>query len=454
MEIPVNKNEEYIVDIIDNGFEGEGIAKINGYTIFVPSAIKGERVKILILKTTKSHAFAKLIQIMDKSEDRAEVDCNSYKRCGGCNLRHIKYEKTLELKKDIVQNLVNKSLKKKIQVENTVGMEKPIFYRNKAQYPIGKDKEGKAIVGVFANRTHEIIEFKECQIQTKISQEIAKFIVEFINENNISVYDEKTGKGLFRHIIVKYGMKTDEVMCVLVCTSKNLPKEEELKERLLVKFPNIKTIVKNINKKNTNVILGNENIVIYGNGYIRDKLGDYIFNISAMSFYQINPVQTEKLYKLAIEGANLSKDDIAFDLYCGIGTIGIFAANYVKKVYGIEIVEQAIEDAKENAKINGIENAQFIAGDVEKTLGELIYVKEIMPDVVFVDPPRRGLDENTIENLLKIEPKKIIYISCNPATLVRDLSKLEEKYEINKITPVDLFPFTSHVENITILMKK
>lgn len=451
MEIPVNKNEEYIVDIIDNGFEGEGIAKINGYTIFVPNAIKGERVKILILKTAKSHAFAKLIQIIEKSKDRVEEDCTTYKRCGGCNLRHIKYGKTLELKKDMVQNLINKSLKKKLQVENTVGMENPIFYRNKAQYPIGIDKNGKAIVGVFANRTHEIIEFKECQIQTKVSQEIAKFIVEFINENNISVYDEKAGKGLFRHIIVKYGMKTDEVMCVLVLREKNLPKEEELKRKLLEKFPNIKTIVKNINKKNTNVILGNENIVIYGSGYIKDKLGDYIFNISAMSFYQINPVQTEKLYKLAIEGANLRKDDIAFDLYCGIGTIGIFAANYVKKVYGIEIVEQAIEDAKENAEINGIENTQFIAGDVENILGELIYDKKIVPDVVFVDPPRRGLDENTVENLLKIQPKKIIYISCNPATLMRDLSKLEEKYDIKKITPVDLFPFTSHVECVSVM---
>jgi len=454
MEIPVNKNEEYIVDIIDNGFEGEGIAKINGYTIFVPNAIKGEKVKILILKTTTSHAFAKLIQIMEKSEYRVEEECTTYKRCGGCNLRHIKYEKTLELKREIVQNLVNKNLNKELQVGNTVGMEKPIFYRNKAQYPIGKNKEGKAIVGVFANRTHEIIEFKECRIQTKVSQEIAKFIVEFINENNISVYNEKEGKGLFRHIVVKYGMKTNEVMCVLVCTNRNLPKEEELKNKLLTKFPNIKTIVKNINNKNTNVILGNENIIIYGSGYIKDKLGEYIFNISAMSFYQINPVQTEKLYKLAIDGANLSKEDVAFDLYCGIGTIGIFAANYVKKVYGIEIVEQAIQDAKENVKLNGIDNIEFKAGDVEKTLGELIYNKKITPDVVFVDPPRRGLDTNTVENLLKIEPKKIIYISCNPATLIRDLSKLEEKYDIKKIIPVDLFPFTSHIENVTILMKK
>ncbi len=333
-------------------------------------------------------------------------------------------------------------------------MENPFFYRNKAQYPVSTDKSGKAIVGVFANRTHEVIEFEECQIQTKISQEIAKFIIDFINENKISVYNEKTGKGLFRHIIIKYGMKTDEVMCIFVLSSDKLPKEEELKRKLIQRFPNVKTIVKNINGKDTNVILGNENIVIYGSGYIKDKLGEYVFNISAMSFYQINPVQTEKLYNMAIEGANLSKEDIAFDLYCGIGTIGIFASKYVKKVYGIEIVEQAIQDAKNNARINGIDNIEFTAGDAQKILVELIYDKKIKPSVVFVDPPRRGLDPNTVDNLLKIKPEKIVYISCNPATLVRDLSKLEEKYVIEKITPVDLFPFTSHVECVAVLGRK
>ena len=308
--------------------------------------------------------------------------------------------------------------------------------------------------GVFANRTHEIIEFEECKIQTKISQEIAKYIVRFINEKGISVYDEKTGKGLFRHILIKYGMKTDEVMCVLVLNNEKLSDENELKEKLINKFPNIKTIIKNINKKNTNVILGKKNVVIFGSGYIQDRLGEYIFNISTNSFYQVNPIQTEKLYNLAIEGAQLNKDDVIFDLYCGIGTIGIFASKNVKKVYGIEIVEEAIKNAKENAKINGIENIEFMVGDVEKTLDTLIYGKNIRPNVVFVDPPRKGLDTTTVGNLLKIKPKKIVYISCNPATLVRDLSKLEEKYNVNKITPVDLFPYTSHVECCSVLELK
>lgn len=454
MEIPVKKNEEYIVDIIDNGFQGEGIAKIDNYTVFVQGAIKGEKVKILILKTNSSHAFAKIIEIIEKSNRRKESDCNTYKRCGGCNLRHIEYEETLNLKKEIVQNLINKNLKQKINVDNIVGMENPFFYRNKAVYPIGKDKTGNAVFGVFANRTHEIIEFDECKIQTKISNEIAKEIICFINKNKLSIYDEKTGKGIFRHIIVKYGMKTNEIMCILVLNSNSFLKEEELVKRLIEKFPNIKTIVKNINTKNTNVILGNRNIVIYGNGYIQDKLGDYLFNISAMSFYQINPIQTEKLYNLAVENAGLYKDDIIFDLYCGIGTIGLFASKYVKKVYGIEIIKEAIEDAKENAKINNIENTEFVVGDVENAFKELIYDRKIIPSIVFVDPPRKGLDVNTVDNLLKIKPKKIIYISCNPASLVRDLRKLEEEYKIKKIIPVDLFPFTAHVECCSVLYLK
>ena len=243
-------------------------------------------------------------------------------------------------------------------------------------------------------------------------------------------------------------------MCVLVLNNEKLPKEKELKDLLINKFPNIKTIVKNINKKNTNVILGDKNIVIYGDGYIQDKLGEYVFNISANSFYQVNPVQTEKLYNLAIEGAKLNKEDIVFDLYCGIGTIGIFASKYVKKVYGIEIVKEAVDAAKENARINNIKNVEFIAGDVEEILDELLNTKKVKPDVVFIDPPRKGLDKKSIENLLNVKPKKLIYVSCNPASLVRDLKELEKVYEIKRIKPVDLFPFTSNVECVAVLQLK
>lgn len=452
--IPVEKNKEYIVDIIDNGYEGEGIAKVDNYTIFIPGAIKGEKIKILIVKTNASHAFGKVLEILKKADSRIESDCSTYKRCGGCNLRHIRYEDTLLLKQEIVKNLVNKTLNESIKVNKTIGMEKPFFYRNKAQYPIGYNKNGEIVTGVYAARTHEIIPMKHCSIQQPISEEITKWIINFMKENNIAAYNEKTGKGTIRHIVTKVGIYTNQVMCIIVTNEKNIPKEKELVKGLLEKFNNIITIVKNINSKNTNVILGKENILLYGNGYIVDKLGEYTFKISPLSFYQINPVQTEKLYNIAIQKAQLNKKDIMLDLYCGIGTIGIFASKTVKQVYGIEIVPQAVEDAKENAKMNNVSNIEFYCGDVENVLDEIVNKEQVKPNVIFVDPPRKGLDKKTICNILNYVPEKIMYISCNPATLVRDLKQLEEKYIIKEIQPVDMFPFTSHVECVVAMILK
>ena len=396
----ISKNEEYEVEIIDNGYNGEGIAKIDGFTVFVPNAIKGEVVKILIVKVLSSHAFGKILEIEKKSKFRQEIDCATYKRCGGCDLRHIKYEQTLKMKQNAVQALVNKNLKNKIEVKETLGMENPFFYRNKAQYPVGVNKDRKPIIGVFANRTHEVIPIKNCLIQNPKSEAIAKFILEFIKEKNISIYNEKTGRGFFRHIVIKVGIKTNEIMCIFVINGKKFPYEDELVEKLKQNYPEIKTIVKNINMKNTNVILGQENINLYGNGYIEDVLGEYKFKISPLSFYQVNPKQAEKLYNLGIEMAKVSKEDTVFDLYCGIGTISLFIAKYAKKVYGVEIVEQAIKDAKQNAKINNIENVQFIAGDTKIVLEDLIYKKGIIADIVIFDPPRKGLDNNSINNIL------------------------------------------------------
>jgi len=438
----IEKNNEYIVDIIDNGFEGEGIAKIDGFPIFIPGAIKGEKCKILIVKKLTSYAYGKILEILEKSENRVDADCTTYKRCGGCNLRHIKYEETLIMKQNVVQNLVNKALKNKLQVENVVGMENPYHYRNKVQYPIGIDKTGQPVLGVFANRTHEIIPMDKCLIQNEKSEEIAKFIFDYWCTKKYSIYDENTGKGLLRHIVIKNGIKTNEIMCILVINGEGFQEENDLVNTLTAKYPEIKSIVKNINTKNTNVILGGKNINLYGNGYIQDILGEYTFNISPLSFYQVNPFQAEKLYNIGVEAAGITKQDTVFDLYCGIGTITIFMSKYAKKVYGVEIIEQAIEMAKENAKINNIDNTEFIAGDVEKVLEDLIEKRKVNPDIVMVDPPRKGLDSTSINNLLKVFPKKIVYISCNPATLVRDLAKLEEKYEIKKIIPVDMFPFT------------
>lgn len=450
----VGKNKEYIVEIIDNGFEGEGIAKINDFTIFIPGAIKGEKVKILIVKVLSSYAFGKILEILEKSENRIEPDCKTYKRCGGCNLRHIKYQETLKLKQNAVQSLVDKTLKNKIRVKETIGMENPYYYRNKVQYPVGIDKNGKPQIGVFANRSHEIIPIEKCFIQNEKSEEIAKYIFELWNENNYTIYNEETRKGLLRHIVIKTGIKTNQYMCILVVNGQGFDNEKEFVSKIANKYKEIRAIIVNSNMKNTNVILGLENRTIFGKGYIEDKLGEYIFKISPLSFYQVNPIQAEKLYNLGIEKAMITKDDIVFDLYCGIGTISLFMSKYAKKVYGIEIVEEAIKAAKENAEINSVDNVEFIAGDVEKVLSNIIYDRKIIPDIVMVDPPRRGLDNTSINNILSIKSKRLVYISCNPATLVRDLAKLEEMYEVEEIVPVDMFPFTSHIETVTVLTQK
>ena len=442
----VKKNDELIVDIIDYGANGEGIAKINGYTIFVLGALKGEKCKIHILKVLKTHAFAKVIQIIEKSDKRVEPDCSTFNKCGGCDLRHITYSETLKIKQEKVQNLVNKMLKNKVKVNETVGMENPTFYRNKAIYPVTQDKK----VGIFAKRSHNIIPINECKIQTKISQEISKYILDNWKD---SIYDEETGKGLLRNIMVREGFKTDEIMLVLVQNGEKNVFETNSKlkiENVIKEFSKIKTIVINVNTEKTNVVLSRKNIIVYGNGTITNRLGEYEFKISPNSFYQVNPVQTEKLYNLAIKGAKLKKDDILCDLYCGIGTIGIFASKYVKKVYGVEIVEEAIKDAKQNAEINNVDNIEFIQGDVEVAFNKMLD-NGVKPSVVIVDPPRKGLDSKTVQNLCNLKLDRLVYVSCNPATLMRDLQVLEDVYKIGSITPVDNFCYSSHIECVAVL---
>jgi len=455
----IKKNDEIIVDIIDNGFQGEGIAKSEGITIFVPNVIKGERAKIKILKVASSIAYGKLVELIEKSDNRAEVGCETYLKCGGCNMRHIKYEQTLAIKKESVSNTLRKALGREIAIEEVIGMEEPLYYRNKLQYPVGKDESGAPVMGVFAERSHRIIPTYECLIQDRKSQEIANDLFNFIKENNIPVYDEESQTGTIRHIIIRRGKETNEIMITLVSNAEmivNEDVEKKMADYITSKYSEIKTIVKNVNKKNTNVILGYDksNVLLYGDGYIEDYLGDFKFIISPMSFYQVNPVQTEKLYSKAIEYASLTGTETIFDLYCGIGTIGIFASPKVKQIYGIETISEAIEDAKENAKINNIKNAEYYVGDVEEFLPQFIESQQIIPDVIFVDPPRKGCDRMAIDTLLKIEPKKIVYVSCNPATLARDISILEKKYNLEKISIVDMFPYTSHVECVSVLSLK
>ena len=452
--VPIEKNKEYIVDIIDNGFEGEGIAKIDDFTIFIPNAIKGEKIKILIVKVLSSYAYGKIIEIIEKSPNRVEIDCPTYKRCGGCDLRHVDYEETLNMKQNTVQNLVNKNLKTKIEVKSTWGMGNPYHYRNKLQFPVGVDKEGKPVIGVFANRTHEIIPIENCLIQNEKSVQIAKYVLDCIKKYNISVYNEKNQTGLVRHIVVKSSRYFNEYMVIIVINGDFLPFEKEFATDLFYACREICSIFVNINKKNTNVILGNKNKLIYGREYLEDFLGNFVFKISPLSFYQVNAVQAEAMYNYAVEEAEITKNDIVFDLYCGIGTISLFMAKHAKKVYGVEIVEQAIQMAKENAKSNEIENTEFIAGDTEFILTDLIQNKKIIPDVIMVDPPRKGLDNTTINNILEIKPRKVVYISCNPASLVRDLAKMERVYEIKSIQPFDMFPLTHHVECCAVMTLK
>lgn len=447
----MKKNEEYIVQIIDNGFGGEGIAKIEGQVVFVPNAIKGEKVKIKILKVTSKIAYSKIIEIIEKSEHRIDCDCFTYSKCGGCNLRHIDYEYTMQIKKESVQTTLKKALGRDIEVDEVIKMDNPYFYRNKLQYPVGLDENGQAVMGVFAERSHKIISTENCMIQNELIQKIANFIFDFVKNNGIEPYNEKDLSGVLRHIIIRIGVQTNEVMVTLVVNSFKIKNEAKLVQELINNFKEIKTIVKNKNNKNTNVILGKENQIIYGDGYITDILLGKKFKISAMSFYQVNPVQTEKLYSKAIEYANLTGNETVFDLYCGIGTIGICSSDKVKRLFGIETIPEAIEDSEENAKLNGIKNSEFFVGDVENKLPKFIEERKIHPDVVFLDPPRKGCDRTALETLMNIEPNRIVYVSCNPATLGRDLKIIEEKYELKKLAICDMFPWTGHVECVALL---
>ena len=445
----IQKNQDFEVDILDNGIDGEGIAKINGYTTFIKGALKGEKAKIKIVKANKDYGFGKLLQITKTSENREEPICPNFARCGGCNLQHMNYETQLELKEKLVKTTLKKALGREIEVEKIIGMGVPYNYRNKAQYPVSNGK-----IGFYADRSHELIENKKCYIQDETTDKLAKRAFELLKENKNSCYDEKSKKGNLRHIMTRIGKNTNELMLVIVTNENKINGIDKVISILTKEFTNLVSVIQNINNKDTNVIMGKECITLYGEDYIVDRLGEYNFKISPLSFYQVNPTQTEVLYNTAKDLAELTKDDIVFDLYCGIGTISIFIADSVQKVFGVEIVEEAIEDAKINARINEINNAQFYAGAAEKLIPEM-YIKGMTADVVFVDPPRKGCDEALLNTIVEMKPKKVVYISCNPATLGRDLKYLTENgFEIKKVQPVDMFPQTSHVETIALLCHK
>ena len=462
----MQKNDLVTVAIEDIGVGGEGIGKVDGYTLFIKDAIIGDVVEAKIVKAKKNYGYARLMNIVTPSENRVEKPaCPMARRCGGCQIQEMKYGAQLAFKEGKVRGNLERigevptELLDKV-MQPIVGMEEPFHYRNKAQFPIGTDKEGHIITGFYAGRTHSIIPNTDCALGVAVNQKILEIILHFMENNHISAYDEEKHKGLVRHVLIRYGFKTDEIMVCLVINGEKLPHAEKLVDKLC-KISGMTSITISVNKAKTNVIMGNEIKLLWGQTYITDYIGNVKYQISPLSFYQINPVQTEKLYGLALDYADLNGNETVWDLYCGIGTISLFLAQNAKQVYGVEIVPQAIDDARNNAKINDITNAEFYVGKAEEVLPE--YYREYQEshggetahaDVIVVDPPRKGCEESLLQTIVDMQPEKVVYVSCDSATLARDVKFLRENgYELKKITPVDQFPNTVHVETVVLLSK-
>ena len=453
----LEKGKVYKFEIIDVGMNFEGIAKAeNGLTVFIPGTLIGEVVEAKILKVNKSYALGEVTKHITKSDKRITEDCGDYSRCGGCAARHMDYDASLDIK---FQNAVNTLKKQDVdtsKLKNIYGMGVPYYYRNKLQYPVRR-VNGKTVMGMFTKSTHDIVENQECLIQDQVTHNVAQSLFKLIIENSFIGYDEKKGSGDIRNIMVRRGTHTDEIMCVLVINNGKLVKDKRFEfvaDKITREYPNISSIILNINEENTNVILSNNNVCIYGNEYITDKIGEYIFKITADSFFQVNTIQAEVLYSLLKENLELEQNKNLLELYSGVGSIGIFLANSVKDVYSVEIVESATLAAKENARINNITNIINVNGDATHETLKLVNEGQYF-DYIVIDPPRKGLDLEGIELILKLNPKKIGYVSCNMATLARDLKLLcTENYEIESMDLVDMFPWTSHVECCALLCLK
>ena len=462
----MNKNDIVTVEITDIGVSGEGIGHVDGYTLFIKDAVIGDVVEAKVMKAKKNYGYARLMKVITPSEYRVEPKCAFARRCGGCQIQEMSYNRQLVFKDQKIRgNLERIGGFTKDQIDTVmqpvVGMEHPFGYRNKAQFPFGTDKEGNPITGFYAGRTHDIIANTDCALGVEQNKEILEIILQYMRENKIKSYDEKTGKGLIRHALIRYGFKTKEIMVCLVVNGKKLPKAERLIEKL-IQIEGMTSITISPNTRRDNVIMGDSYEILWGQGYITDYIGNVKYQISPLSFYQVNPVQTEKLYGLALEYADLKGDETVWDLYCGIGTISLFLAQKAKQVYGVEIVPQAIDDAKENAKINAIDNAEFFVGKAEEVLPEYYaeYEREhngetAHADVIVVDPPRKGCDETLLETIVKMQPEKVVYVSCDSATLARDLKYLcANGYEIRMCRGVDQFPQSVHVETVVLLSQQ
>ncbi|RZT16528.1 23S rRNA (uracil(1939)-C(5))-methyltransferase RlmD [Fictibacillus sp. BK138] len=452
-DLPVHKNESYEVDIVDLTHEGAGVARVNGFTLFVPNTLPGERAKVKVIGVKKGFGFGRLEELIKASRERVEPPCPIYKWCGGCQLQHLSYDGQLEYKRKQVEDVLTRIGKLEgVPVLPTLGMgDEPWRYRNKAQVPVG-ERDGRIITGFYQKRSHEIVEMDSCIITGDTNDDAVQAVKEIVNKYNITAYDEQKHKGILRHIIARYGKTTGDLMIVLVTNGKDLPQRKKIIEDITAALPEIKSIVQNVNSKRTNVIFGDETRVLWGAEYIHDYIGDIKFAISARSFYQINPDQTKVLYDQALKYAELSGDETVIDAYCGIGTISLFLAQKAKKVYGVEIVSEAIEDARRNAELNNITNAEFAVGKSEDVIPK--WKKQgITPDVIVVDPPRKGCDEELLKTIIEMKPERVVYVSCNPATLARDLRVLKDGgFKTVEVQPVDMFPQTTHVEAVAKLV--
>ena len=448
----IKKNDKFVITIEDMSEDGAGIGKLDGYIWFVKDALIGDVIEASAMKMKKNYGFARLVRVLEPAPGRVEAKCPVARACGGCQMQELDYAEQLKFKeKKVFNHLKRIGGMEEIPMEPIIGMEHPWRYRNKAQFPIGTGKDGQPIAGFYAGRTHSLIPVPEldCLLGCEENKELLRVILDFMKEFKISAYDENLHKGLVRHALLRKGFSSNELMVCLVINGNKLPHAEQFVERLLELPMNVASISLSVNKEKTNVIMGTEIINLYGPGYITDKIGNIEYRISPLSFYQVNPVQTERLYRTALEFADLSGGETVWDLYCGIGTISSFLAQKAGKVYGVEIIPEAIDDARANAERNGIKNVEFFVGKAEEVLPEQYEKNQVYADVIVVDPPRKGCDSVCLDTILKMAPKKVVYVSCDSSTLARDVKYLcENGYEVKRVRPVDMFPMSGHVETV------
>ena len=449
------KNDLVTLEIEDCGIDGEGIGKADGFTVFVKDAVIGDTVTAKIIKAKKNYGYGRLMEVLKPSPYRVEPKCEFARQCGGCQLQALSYDQQLVFKTNKVKGHLERiGGFTDIPMEPIIGMDELFHYRNKAQFPVGRNKKGKIVTGFYAGRTHNIIENRDCALGVAENKEVLDRVIAHMEKYGIEPYNEATGKGLVRHVLIRYGYFTKEVMVCLILNGNKIPKEELL-VKSLCEIPGMTSITINVNKKHSNVILGEEIRLLWGQEYITDRIGDISYQISPLSFYQVNPMQTQKLYAKALEYADLHGQETVWDLYCGIGTISLFLAQKAKFVRGVEIVPAAIENAKENAKLNGLENTEFFVGKAEEVLPREYKKNGVYADVIVVDPPRKGCDETLLETMVEMNPDRIVYVSCDSATLARDLKYLCERgYELRKVCPVDQFGMTVHVETVVLLSQQ